>query len=101
MSAPSHPGVRAVRSGSTRARLAAVREFLGAIGPADEALIVGASRGAVDDVAREFAVHRGVSFGLDRLSVTQLAARLALLDLAGSGRTPIAGLSYEALAARA
>jgi RecB family exonuclease len=93
--------VRAVRSGSARARLAAAIDFLSGLGPTDEAIVVGASRGAVDDLVREFAARRTVSFGLHRFSVTQLAARIALVDLAASHRTAITGLSYEALATRA
>src|SRR5262249_21230940 len=92
--------VRAVRSGSARVRLAAA-DLLSGLGPTDEALVVGASRGAVDDLVREFAALRSVSFGLHRFSPTQLAARVALIDLAASGRTAISGLSYEALATRA
>jgi RecB family exonuclease len=42
-----------------------------------------------------------VTFGLHRLSLTQVAARLAMVDLASRGRTPIGGLGYEALASRA
>jgi len=101
MSRRTDHAVRAVRSGSARVRLAAAADFLSGLGPTDEALVVGASRGAVDDLVREFAVQRSVSFGLHRFSPTQLAARVALVDLAASGRTAISGLSYEALATRA
>ena len=100
-SARAWSGVRAVRSGSARIRLEAAYAFLSEVRPADEVLLVGASRGAVDDCARTAAVERGVTFGLHRFSVTQLAARLAMLDLAAHHRTPIAGLAYRALAARA
>jgi ATP-dependent helicase/nuclease subunit B len=100
-STDSIDSIRAIRSGSARLRLAAVSEFLHQQ-PADaEVLLVGASRGAVDDCARAVASTRGVSFGLHRLSVAQLAARLAALDLAARGETPITRLGFDALAARA
>ena len=93
--------IRAIRSGSARWRLAAARDFLHDYPPDAEVLLVGASRGAADDFARTIAAERGVSFGVHRLSVTQFAARLAIVDLASRGRVPITRLGYEALAARA
>src|SRR5688572_30191413 len=93
--------IRAIRSGSARLRLAAVHDMLQGLPPDAEVLLVGASRGAADDCARAIAAARGVSFGTHRLSVTQLAARLAMLDLAGRNQTPITRLGFEALAARA
>ena len=101
MPARKQHAVHALRSGSASIRLRAVGEFLQTVGVADEVLLVGASRGAVDDCARAMAMSRGVSFGVHRLSVTQLAARLAMLDLAARDRTPISRLGYEALATRA
>src|SRR5262245_13381271 len=93
--------VRAIRSGSAARRLAGVRTFLNNLTADAEVLLVGASRGAVDDCARALAAERGVSFGMHRLSVNQLAARLAMLDLAAAQQTPITRLGFEALAARA
>src|SRR5205823_4281146 len=61
----------------------------------------GASRGAVDDLARSIAIEKGATFGLHRLSFTQLAARLAALQLASSDRTPATTLGHEAVATRA
>ena len=68
----------AVRSGSAQARLDAVGEFLRAQPVADEVLLIASSRGAADDCARALAMTRGVSFGVHRCSVTQIAARLAI-----------------------
>jgi CRISPR/Cas system-associated exonuclease Cas4 (RecB family) len=96
-----HASIRAVRSGSARVRLDAVRSFLESLNPGVEVLIVGATRGAADDCARAIAAARGVSFGLHRLSLLQAAARLAMPALAAHARTPIAGIGFEALAARA
>jgi CRISPR/Cas system-associated exonuclease Cas4 (RecB family) len=97
----THASIRAVRSGSARVRLEAARSFLDSLGPGVEVLVVGATRGAADDCARAIAAARGVSFGIHRLSLMQAAARLAMPDLAAQARTPIAGIGFEALAARA
>ena len=91
----------AVRSGSAQARLDAVGTFLRALPVADEVLLVASSRGAADDCARMAAKARGVSFGVHRFSVTQIAARLAVGDLATRGLTPITTLGYQALVTRA
>jgi CRISPR/Cas system-associated exonuclease Cas4 (RecB family) len=64
-------------------------------------LIVGASRGAADDLAREVAATVRATFGIQRLSLTQLAARTALVALAADGTTPSTRLGAEAVATRA
>ena len=64
-------------------------------------LLLGASRGSVDDLARAIALERGATFGLHRLSFTQLAARLAVLELAARERAPTTALGHEAVATRA
>jgi ATP-dependent helicase/nuclease subunit B len=71
--------------------------------PMAEVLLVGASRGSVDDLARAIAASRegGVAAGLHRFSFTQLAARLAAVALAERGLTPGTLLGTEAVAARA
>jgi RecB family exonuclease len=64
-------------------------------------LLLAASRGAADDLARTIALEKGATFGLHRLSFTQLAARLAAADLAARGQSPASALGHEAVAARA
>jgi ATP-dependent helicase/nuclease subunit B len=83
--------------------LRAARAFVTRLPPMTEALLVGASRGSVDDLARTIAVTRegGVAAGLHRFSFTQLAARLAAVALAERGLTPGTLLGTEAVAARA
>jgi ATP-dependent helicase/nuclease subunit B len=98
---PRDIGVRAIRSASASIRLQEARRFLKAFSPATEVLLLGASRGAVDDLARTIAMERRAIFGLHRLSFTQLAARLAAFDLADRGQAPVSSLGHEALAARA
>jgi CRISPR/Cas system-associated exonuclease Cas4 (RecB family) len=65
------------------------------------ALIVSASRGAADDLARAVALGSGATAGLHRFSFTQLAARLAAPVLAARGIAPTTLIGSEAVAARA
>ncbi len=69
--------------------------------PATELLIIGASRDAVDDVVRGLAGSAQATFGLHRFSLTQLAARLAMLRLAAAGIAPGSAVGAEAVAVRA
>ncbi|MEO7271107.1 MAG: PD-(D/E)XK nuclease family protein [Vicinamibacterales bacterium] len=64
-------------------------------------LIVSASRGAADDVARAVALDRGGAIGLHRFSLAQLAARLAAPIMAARGIAPVSFIGGEAVAARA
>jgi CRISPR/Cas system-associated exonuclease Cas4 (RecB family) len=89
--------IRLISSGSAAARRAAAAAFLSSRGAAEEALIVGASRGAADDLARHLARQAGATFGLTRFSLTELASRAAVSRLAA--RVP--GGDPEAVAARA
>src|SRR5688500_7346839 len=94
--------VRVVESSATEQRLAEARAFVAARSTrGEEVLLVGASRGAVDDLARSIASEAGATLGLHRFSVTQLAARLAAPSLAGQGLAPSTALGSEAVAARA
>ena len=93
--------VRAVQAASAAVRLREARQFLDGFEAGAEVLLVGASRGAVDDLARAIAVETGATFGLHRLSFTQLAARLAGAELAARGRSSVTALGHEAVATRA
>lgn len=86
---------------SSAARLAHVTTFIGTQRPATEIVLVAASRGAADDVARHVARARLATIGLHRFSLTQLAARLGATRLAGRGLVPATRLATEAVAARA
>ena len=90
-----------VVSDSAAARLDAARQFVLAVPPASEVLIVSASRGAADDFARLVARGRGATFGLYRFSLTQLAARLAAPLLARQRLSATTALGVEAVSARA
>ncbi|MDP7693419.1 MAG: hypothetical protein QGG89_16400, partial [Vicinamibacterales bacterium] len=88
-------------SAAAAARLAAAHRFLDSLPPATEALLVGASRDAADDFARELTARRGASFGLHRFGLGQLAGRIASTQLARRGLAPATRLGAEAVAARA
>jgi hypothetical protein len=93
--------VRLITSTSAAARLGAAAAFLERQPPATEILVVGASRGAADDLARRAARRRGATFGLARMSLTELAARAAAAPLAGARLVPGTQAGTEATAARA
>jgi CRISPR/Cas system-associated exonuclease Cas4 (RecB family) len=92
---------RVVESASAALRLEAATAFLLDRSPFESVTIVGATRGAADDLARRVAVARPATFGLVRLSLTQLAARTAVPPLAGEGSAPTSWLGSEAVATRA
>ena len=89
------------RSASAAARLAAAHRFVESLPAASEALVVGASRDAVDDFVRDNAARRGAAFGLHRFSLRRLATRVAEPRLAARGLAPATRLGAEAVAARA
>ena len=93
--------MRVVLSSSAAVRLDAARGFLGGHLPGSEVVIVGASRGAADDLAREVARRAGATFGLTRFSLTEIAARAAAARLAGARRVPGSSAGAEAMTARA
>ena len=80
-----------VRQAAAKARLVGVEPPL---------LIVAASRGAADEFALALAADRGATFGVTRMGLTELVAKLAVPALAKRGLTPSAPLSDEAVAAR-
>ena len=91
---------RIVTSTSAASRLGAAIQFLDRRPSSSEVLVVGASRGAADDLVRAVAVRRGATIGLSRFSVTELAARAAASGLASERRAPASDAGAEALAAR-
>jgi ATP-dependent helicase/nuclease subunit B len=93
--------VTAIQSGSAAVRLREARRFLDQFEPGAEVLLLGASRGSVDDLARTISLEKGATFGLHRLSFTQLAARMAIMELASRDRAPTTALGHEAVATRA
>jgi ATP-dependent helicase/nuclease subunit B len=93
--------LRLITSTSAAARLAAVTRFLEQRPSSAEVVIVGASRGAADDLARAVTRRRGATFGITRFSFTELAASAAAAHLADTRRAPGSQAASEAMAARA
>ena len=93
--------LRLIVSPSAADRLDGAREAVRACAPGARILIVGGSRGAADDLAREVALAVPATFGIQRFSLTQLAARTALAALAADEATPSTRLGAEAVTARA
>src|SRR5262245_1792834 len=88
------------QSPSADERLRIAADFLARV-PADaEVLVVGATRGAADDLARRLTAARGASFGVHCASLAQLAMRVAAAELARLGAAPATALGAQAIAAR-
>ena len=91
---------RVVVSTSAAARHRAASAFLSDIPSGSPVLVVGASRGAADDLVRAVARASGATFGFFRFGLTELAARAAALATQAL-RIPATMASVEAMAARA
>ena len=85
--------IRLIESSSAQLRLDEARAFVNTHARDGDVLIVGASRGAADDLARSIAATKGATIGLHRYSLTQLAARLAAPILATQGLAPVTPLA--------
>src|SRR5215472_11508773 len=92
---------RVLVTADATSRLAAATEWLDALGPAAEALVVAASWDACDDLVRGALGPVGARFGVVRTTLGRLAARLAAPDLAARGCVPVTELGLLAVAARA
>src|SRR5262245_15894690 len=87
-------------SSAAAERVRAARGFIERVPAAAEILLVGASRDAADDLARQVAIARGATFGLHRSSLMQLAVTFAAAEMARLGVAPATALGVEAVAAR-
>ncbi|HLG17765.1 MAG TPA: PD-(D/E)XK nuclease family protein [Blastocatellia bacterium] len=95
------PQRRLLMSSDAATRLDAAAEWLSAHPRDAEILVLSSTREAGDDLLRTAALASGARFGLTRLTLDMLAARLAAPVLASNGGAPVSGLSLVALAARA
>jgi hypothetical protein len=93
-------GATAFISSMSHRRIARARAWLEARAPAEEVLIIGASRDAANELARQVAQMRGAAFGWHRLTLTQLAATLAGSALTARGIAALSRLGVQAMAAR-
>jgi hypothetical protein len=96
---------RLIESSSAQLRLDEARAFVRlhaprgdlSRAPSRDVWIVGASRGAADDLARAIAVEAGATIGLHRFSLTQLALHLAGPILSEQGFAPVTALDRKPL----
>jgi CRISPR/Cas system-associated exonuclease Cas4 (RecB family) len=96
-----HPSLRIIEGSDAAQRLSEARAWVSARSDRPGVLIVSASRGAADDLARSVAAAGGGAIGLHRFSITQLAAHVAASVLAARGIAPASFIGGEAVAARA
>jgi RecB family exonuclease len=94
-------GITVVSSSANHRRIARGREWLEARAPAEQVLIIGATLGAANEVARSLAQTKGASFGYHRMTLGQLAAALARPALAAQRTVPLGPLGIEAVTNRA
>jgi ATP-dependent helicase/nuclease subunit B len=92
--------IRIIESAAAGERIEAAGAFIAGLPAAAEALVVGATREAADDLVRRVTATAGATFGIHRASLIQLAARVAAAELARLGVAPTSALGAEALAAR-
>ena len=97
----SSPRAELLISCDASRRLDAAREWLSSRPRDAEVLVVAPSLQAGDDLLHAEAASGGTRFGAERLTLFQLATRLAVPSLARAGRVPATGLSGAAVIARA
>src|SRR6516225_1433935 len=90
-----------VASVDSNRRIACGRDWLKSRGPAEEVLIIGATLGAANEIARALAQAKRASFGYHRLTFGQLASALARPVLAAQRTVPLGALGIQAVANRA
>ncbi len=93
-------GITVVTSSASQDRIAYGRKWLDAKRPAEEVLIVGATLGAANELARSLAQARRASFGYHRMSWAQLASALARSALTARRIVPLGSLGIQAIANR-
>jgi hypothetical protein len=82
-------------------RSAAAKQWLRALSPDAEVLIVAANWDAADDLLRAIADERGAAFAIHRLTLDRTISILAAETLADRNLAPAVGLTVNAIAARA
>ena len=88
-------GLSVVASVASHQRIACGEDWLKARGPAEEVLIIGATLGAANEIARSLARTKGASFGYHRMTLGQLASALARPVLAAQRTVPLGALPSQ------
>src|SRR5262249_47191447 len=94
-------GIAAVKSAASHHRIARGRDWLKGRAPAEEVLIIGASLGAANEIARNIAQEKRASFGYHRLTLGQFASTLARPLLTAQRTVPLGAIGVQAVATRA
>ena len=94
-------GFSVITSAASHYRVARGRDWLKACAPTEETLIIGATLGAANELARSVAQDKRASFGYHRLTFGQLASALARPALAAQRTVPLGALGIQAVANRA
>ena len=88
-------GLTVVTSAASHHRIARGRDWLNARRPAEEVLIIGATLGAANELARSLAQDKRASFGYHRLTLGQLASALARPVLTAQRTVPLGRAGYS------
>src|SRR6516165_8698164 len=94
-------GFSVITFAASHHRVARGRDWLKACAPTEEILIIGATLGAANELARSVAQDKRASFGYHRLTFGQLASALARPVLAAQRTVPLGALGIQAVANRA
>lgn len=98
---PPPPRITILTTPAAETRIEAAAELLRRGLERGEALLVGQTREAADDLARDIAADAGATFGLYRFSLRQIVWSIAANDLARAGLAPASSLAAEAVATHA
>jgi ATP-dependent helicase/nuclease subunit B len=90
----------AIISAVNERRIRRARAWLEGRAAAEEALIVGATLDATNELVRGVATQKGAAFGWHRLTLSQLAAAIAAPVLATRGLIPLGRIGAEAIVTR-
>jgi RecB family exonuclease len=90
---------RLVTSLSVQDRLRCASEFLASFS-GEEILLISSTRTAADEFVRQLSAQRSGVFGVHRFTLPQLGFTLAAERLAQAGKSILAGVAMDALAAR-
>jgi len=94
-------GILTFKSAASHSRVACARDWLNARQPAEEVLVIGATLGAANELARNIVTEKRASFGYHRLTLGQLASALARPALSAQRSVPLGTLGIQAVTNRA
>ena len=98
---PPSPRITILTTPAAETRIEAAAELLRRGLDRGEALLVGHTREAADDFARDITAEDGATFGLYRFGLRQLVWSIAAIELARRGLAPASSLAAEAVATHA